>query len=51
MAMEKGLYSQVIRIGRKDLKFGAIDNNKNEAKIKFRGKSARSQLWFDFDLY
>ena len=24
---------------------------KNEAKFQFQGKSARSQLWFDLDLY
>ena len=48
--MEKGLYSQVIRIRRKDLKFVATDKNKNEAKFKFQGQSARSQQWFDIDL-
>ena len=48
--MEKILYSQVIRIRRKDLKFFATDKNKNEAKFKFHGISARSQRWFDLDL-
>ena len=36
MAMEKILYSQVIRIRRKGLKFVATDKNKNEAKFKFQ---------------
>ena len=31
--------------------FVAEDKNKNEAKFKFQGQSARSQLWFDLDLY
>ena len=43
MVMEKGLYAQVIMISRKDLKFVATDTNKNEAKFKFQGQSARSQ--------
>ena len=47
--MEQSLYSQVIRIRRKDLKFVATDKNKNEAKFKFQGQSARSQRWFDLD--
>ena len=48
--MEQELYAQVIRISRKDLKFVATDKNKNEAKFKFQGQSARSQRWFDLDL-
>ena len=32
------------------MKFVAKDKNKNEAKFKFQGQSARSQLWFDLDL-
>ena len=32
------------------MKCFATDKNKNEAKFKFQGKLARSQLWFDFDL-
>ena len=48
--MEKSLYSQVIRIHRKGLKFVATDKNKNEAKFKFQGPLARSQQWFDLDL-
>ena len=48
--MEKGLYAQVLMLHRKDLKFVATDKNKNEAKFKFQGKSARSKLWFDLDL-
>ena len=50
MAMEQSLYAQVIKFWRKDLKFDAADNNKNESKFKFQGQSARSQLWFDLDL-
>ena len=42
MAMEQGLYSQVIKIRQKDLKFVAANKNKNEVKFKFRGQSARS---------
>ena len=38
MAMEKSLYSQVIRIRRKDLIFVATDKNKNGAKFKFQGQ-------------
>ena len=41
--MEQGLYAQVIMIRQKDLKFVAKDRNKNEAKFKFQGLSARSQ--------
>ena len=40
--MEQGLYSQVIKIRLKDLKFVATDKNKNEAKFKFQGQSVRS---------
>ena len=48
--MEQGLYAQVIMLRRKDLKFVATDKNKNEAKFKFQGQLARSQLWFDLGL-
>ena len=48
--MEQWLYSQVISIRRKDLKFVATDKNKIEAKFKFQGQSTRSQRWFDLDL-
>ena len=41
MAMEQSLYAQVGKHRRKDLKFVAIDKNKNEAKFKFQGQSAR----------
>ena len=41
MAMEQGLYAQVVKLLRKNLKLVATDNNKNEAKFKFQGKSAR----------
>ena len=40
----------MIRKRRKDLKFAGTDRNKNEAKFKFQGQSARSQRWFDNDL-
>ena len=49
MAMEQGLYAQVIKISLKDLTFIAENKNKNEAKFKFQGKFARSQRWFDLD--
>ena len=48
--MDQSLYAQVIRFRRKDLKFDAADENKNESKFKLQGQSARSQLWFDLDL-
>ena len=41
MAMEQGLYSQVIMLRREDLKFVATDKRKNEAKFKFQGQYAR----------
>ena len=50
MYMEQGLYAQVIMLRRKYLKFVTTDKNKNEAKFKFQGLSARSQLWFDLDI-
>ena len=31
------------------MKFIAENKNKNEAKFKFQGQSARSQRWFDLD--
>ena len=42
--MEQSLYAQVVKLQRKDLQFVATDKNKNEAKFKFQGQSARSQL-------
>ena len=48
--MEQSLYAQVINFWRKDLIFDAEDKNTNESKFKFKGQSARSQLWFDVDL-
>ena len=48
--MEQSLYAQVVKLCRKYLKFVATDKNKNEAKFKFQGQSARSQIWFDLDL-
>ena len=49
MTAEQGLYEQVIMLRRKYLKFVAVDKNKNEAKFKFQGQSARSKRWFDLD--
>ena len=49
MATEQGLYVQVIMLRRKYLKFVTTDNNKNEAKFKFKGQSTRSQRWFDIE--
>ena len=39
----------MIVLRRKYLKFFATDKNKNGAKFKFQGQSARSQRWFDLD--
>ena len=50
MAMEQSLYAQVVKLRHKDLKCVATDKNKSEAKFKFQGQSARSQIWFDLDL-
>ena len=49
MSVEQGLYSQVVKLRRKDLKVIAANKNKNEDKFKFQGQSARSQRWFDLD--
>ena len=49
MAMEQGLYAQVIMLHREYLKFVATDKNKNEAKFKFQDQSARSQQWVNID--
>ena len=49
MATEKGIYAQVVKLHRKDLKFIAANKNKNEAKFKFQGLPVRSQRWFDLD--
>ena len=52
MAMEQGLYAQLVKIRQKDLEFIEENKNKNEAKFKLQGQSAISQRWFDleFDL-
>ena len=49
LGMEQGLYAQVVKLCRKDLKFIAVNKNKNEDKIRFQGKFARSQRWFDHE--
>ena len=45
--MEPGLYAQVVKLRQKYLKWIAENKNKNEAKFKFQGQSARSQRCFD----
>ena len=35
MAMEQGLYAQVIKLCRKDLEYIAANKNKNEVKFMF----------------
>ena len=47
---EQGLYAQVVKLRRKDLKFVATDKKKNEAKSTFQCQFARPQRWFDLDL-
>ena len=49
MAIEQGLYAQVVKLRQKDLKSIAANMNKNEAKFNSQGQSARSQRWFDLD--
>ena len=49
MAVEQVLYAQVVKLRQKYLKFNAANKITNEAKLKFRGQSARSQSWFDID--
>ena len=49
MEMEQLLYAQVVNILRKDLKFVAADKNKNEAKLKFQGRSTIQKRWFDLE--
>ena len=49
MATKQGLYAQVLKLTRKDLKLIAANKNENEAKFKFQGQSARSRRWFDLD--
>ena len=41
MLMEQGLYAQVVMLRQKDLKITEANKNKNEAKFKFQGLSAR----------
>ena len=49
--MEQSLYAQVVKLRLKDLLFVAADKNKFDAKFKFKGQYAISQLRFDIDLY
>ena len=51
IATEQVLYAQAVNLHQKDLKFIAENKNKNEAKFKFQGQSARSQRWFDLEFY
>ena len=41
ITMEQVLYAQAAMLRRNNLKFVATDKNKNEAKFKFQGQSAR----------
>ena len=50
MAMEQGLYAQVIMLHREGLNFFATGKKKNEAQFKFQGQYAISQRWFDLDI-
>ena len=47
MAMDQGLYSQVVMLLIKNLNITEANKNKNEDKFKFHGQSTRSQRWFD----
>ena len=47
--MEQVLYAQFVMLCRKGLKITEANKNKNEAKFKFQGRSARSQRWFGLD--
>ena len=49
METEQGFYAQVAKLRWKDLELIESNKNKNEAKFKFQGQSARSQRWFDLD--
>ena len=49
ISMEQGLYAQVVKLRRNNLKHIAENKNKNESKFKLQGLSARSQRWFDLD--
>ena len=43
MLMEQGLYAQVVKLFRKDLKLIAANKNKREAKFKFQGQYTKSK--------
>ena len=49
MAVEQGLYAQVVKLRQNYLKFIAANKNKYESKFKFWDKSAISQRWFNLD--
>ena len=49
MSTKQGLYAHVIMLRQKYLKITEANKNKNKAKLKFKGRSARSQPWFDID--
>ena len=49
MATGQGLYSQLVVLRWKDLKFTEANKNKNKSKFKFQGQSSISQRWFDLD--
>ena len=50
MATEQGLYTHVIMLRWKYLKFVATDKKTNGAILKFQVQSAISQCWFDLDI-
>ena len=47
--MEKGLYSQVVKLHWKGLISTEADKNENEYKFKLQGLSAISHRWFNLD--
>ena len=47
--MEQEIYAKLVKLRQKYLKVIAANKNKNEAKFKFQGQSARSQRWFDLE--
>ena len=49
MAMEQGLYAQVVMLCWKYFKITEANKNKNKAKFEFQCQFTRSQRWFDLD--
>ena len=48
MVTDQGLYEQVVKLRRKDLKF-IPGKKKKKAKFKFQGQYGRSHPWFDIE--